>query len=392
MANKKRKEKTQPSSVCRVNKNSNYTVMSNFHLRSRTLGLKAVGLLSKVLSLTDEWDYSIAGLASICKEGETAIKSALAELKDRGYLTVTKLKPNQTKSGRIEYVYDFYEYSAKDDPNSPEYDDGSDKKNDNIEKNGDSTGNVENSKKIYFQEAEKQGIENLPLEILPVEIQPTENQGQLNNNNKIPKKELLSNQITINQSFQPQTSNSQSFQHSGINPIDEIERIQSLKEKREETEYYIKYNIEYDWYESFFADIKDNSDERGKITYAATMSEIDMILEIIVNAICTEKKTIRIGKEDKCQSVVESRYKKLKMKHIEYALKCLMLNTKNIKNPISYLQTVLYNASFTCDFAESNELKNIDPALFIPEQFHNEEFKEKYYENTAFRPKKHNDW
>lgn len=108
MAYKKKTEKTQPSSVCRVNKNSNYTVMSNFHLRSKTLGLKAVGLLSKVLSLTDEWDYSVAGLASICREGETAIKSALAELKDRGYLTVTKLKPNQTKSGRIEYVYDFY--------------------------------------------------------------------------------------------------------------------------------------------------------------------------------------------------------------------------------------------------------------------------------------------
>ncbi|MDE6789803.1 MAG: hypothetical protein K2J47_10860 [Ruminococcus sp.] len=208
----------------------------------------------------------------------------------------------------------------------------------------------------------------------------------------ISKKELLSNQVTINQSSQPQTSNPQSFQQSGKYPIDEIERIQSLKEKREETEYFIKQNIEYDLYESFFADIEDNSNERGKITYVASMSEFDMILEIIVNAICTEKKTIRIGKEDKCQYVVESRYKKLETKHIEYALKCLMLNTKDIKNPISYLQTVLYNASFTCDFVESNELKNIDPALFISEQFHNEEFKEKHYEHTAFRPTKRNDW
>ncbi len=58
----KKIEKTQPSSVCRVNKNSNYTVMSNFHLRSKTLSLKAVGLLSKVLSLIDEWDYVEYGL------------------------------------------------------------------------------------------------------------------------------------------------------------------------------------------------------------------------------------------------------------------------------------------------------------------------------------------
>ena len=60
----------------------------------------------------------IAGLTSICKEKETAIKAALDELKEWGYLTVTKLMPNQTESGRIEYVYDFYEYSEKDKPDA----------------------------------------------------------------------------------------------------------------------------------------------------------------------------------------------------------------------------------------------------------------------------------
>lgn len=91
------KSRTSNSSVCRVHKNANYTVMSNYHLQSRNLSLKAIGLLSKVFSLPDDWDYSIAGLTCICKENETAIKSALNELKEWGYLTVTKLMPSETK-------------------------------------------------------------------------------------------------------------------------------------------------------------------------------------------------------------------------------------------------------------------------------------------------------
>lgn len=93
----------------RVNKTKNYTVMSNYHFKDKTLSLKAKGLLSQMLSLPDDWDYSIAGLCAINKESKPAITSALNELKQAGYLVVTKLMPDQTKSGRIEYVYDIYE-------------------------------------------------------------------------------------------------------------------------------------------------------------------------------------------------------------------------------------------------------------------------------------------
>lgn len=95
--------------IFKVNKTSNYTVMSNYHLRDKSLSLKGKGLLSVMLSLPSEWDYSIAGLASILKENITAVKSALEELKATGYLKVTKLYANQTSSGHIEYVYDVYE-------------------------------------------------------------------------------------------------------------------------------------------------------------------------------------------------------------------------------------------------------------------------------------------
>ena len=180
-AKKSKKNKTTASSVCRVNKNANYTVMSNYHLRSTNLSLKAIGLLSKVLSLPENWDYSISGLTAICKEKETAIKAALDELKHWGYLVVTKLMPNETNSGRIEYVYDFYEYSEKDTPDADQNDD------DTYDEDGDvSTVSVKKAP----QGAEKQGIENLPLEILPIEIQAVENRRQLNKD--ISSKDVLS--------------------------------------------------------------------------------------------------------------------------------------------------------------------------------------------------------
>lgn len=72
--------------VMRVEKNRNYTTMSNYHLRDTSLSLKAIGLLSKILSLPEEWDYTVAGLAEICKEGKDAIRSALEELEKAGYI------------------------------------------------------------------------------------------------------------------------------------------------------------------------------------------------------------------------------------------------------------------------------------------------------------------
>ena len=96
-------------SVFRVNRNKNYTTMSNYHLKDKNISLKAKGLLSTMLSLPDNWGYSIEGLASISKESSKSIKIILDELKEFGYLIITKLLPNETKTGRIEYIYDIYE-------------------------------------------------------------------------------------------------------------------------------------------------------------------------------------------------------------------------------------------------------------------------------------------
>ena len=90
--------------VFRVEKNRNYTVMSNVHLKDRGISLKAKGLLSVILSLPEDWNYTTRGLAAICKEGVDSIGAALRELESAGYLARHRLRD---KSGRIsdtEYV------------------------------------------------------------------------------------------------------------------------------------------------------------------------------------------------------------------------------------------------------------------------------------------------
>lgn len=95
--------------VFKVEKTKNFTIMSNHHLQNKNLSLKAKGLLSYMLSLPSDWDYSLAGLVANSKESKTSIRNALNELKENHYLSVTKLYPNQTESKKIEYVYNIFE-------------------------------------------------------------------------------------------------------------------------------------------------------------------------------------------------------------------------------------------------------------------------------------------
>ena len=93
--------------VYRVNKTRGYTVMANFHLRDKNLSLKAVGLLSKMLSFNDGWKFSTRGLASICKEGPDAILSALRELESCGYLV--RHRQRDAKGRMSNTVFEIYE-------------------------------------------------------------------------------------------------------------------------------------------------------------------------------------------------------------------------------------------------------------------------------------------
>ncbi len=90
--------------VFRIERTRDYTVMSNHHLRNANLSLKAKGLLSMMLSLPEDWNYTTRGLAKICKEGVDAIGAALRELEAAGYIVRHKLRDSQGRISDTEYI------------------------------------------------------------------------------------------------------------------------------------------------------------------------------------------------------------------------------------------------------------------------------------------------
>ena len=98
--------------VFRVERNNNYTVMSNYHLRDKHLSLKAKGLLSQILSLPEDWDYTLAGLAQINAEGKDAIRAAIVELEKAGYVYRHQTTDKNGKFSANEYIIREYPASA----------------------------------------------------------------------------------------------------------------------------------------------------------------------------------------------------------------------------------------------------------------------------------------
>lgn len=90
--------------VIRVEKTDDYTSMSNFHLRDKRLSLRAIGLLSKILSLPPEWDYTVSGLAAICKEGRDAVRATLIELETAGYVVRQQTHTEAGTFGKNDYI------------------------------------------------------------------------------------------------------------------------------------------------------------------------------------------------------------------------------------------------------------------------------------------------
>ena len=106
--------------VFRIEKTRDYTVMSNHHLKDRTLTLKSKGLLSMMLSLPDEWNYTTRGLAAICREGVDSIGAALKELENHGYIRRTQLRDEKGKITDTEYViYEMPQCEPSSSPGTP---------------------------------------------------------------------------------------------------------------------------------------------------------------------------------------------------------------------------------------------------------------------------------
>ena len=102
----------------RVNKTKDYTIMANHHLKNRDLSLKAKGLLSVMLSLPEDWHFTVHGLVSICKEGRDSISGAVRELEEAGYIVRHRLRDKEGHINGLEYI--IYETPQKPECNGPD--------------------------------------------------------------------------------------------------------------------------------------------------------------------------------------------------------------------------------------------------------------------------------
>lgn len=280
----------------KVQKNSNYTVMSNHHLRDKRLTNSERGLLSLMLSLPEDWDYTVNGLAYICNETQHSIRKDVQGLEKAGYLKRKRVRDEQGKLRGTEYWV--YEEPQLADEQSEQPEEKA----------------VKASCKKQTQESrEPKKPENKPFSPnceKPTLVLPTlVNRTQIN-------KDIISKDI-INKE-----SNLVISEQTGQDEI----------ELREETRSVIEDNIDYEVL----------TEEYGE-------AEVDELVDLMVDTVCTKREEVRVAREDIPAEVVKARLMKIHEGHIRYVLDRMSSNTTKVHNIKAYLLTALYNAPITID-------------------------------------------
>ncbi len=285
--------------VFRVERNKGYTVMSNHHLRNRELSLKAKGLLSQMLSLPEDWDYTLAGLSHINREKIDAIREAVKELERAGYIVRSRERDEKGRLRGAAYVI----YEQPQTPPVPDY-----------------------------PTLENPTLDNPTLEN-PMQEKPTlENPTQLNKDiqkTDLPKKEKSNTDLSSTDSI-PILSPYPSPQEAAEPPERKgAEMTQSAYEIYEEI---IKNNISYDILKQ---DMKFDGDR------------LDELVDLMLETVCTRRKTIRIAGDDYPAELVKAKFMKLDSEHIRFVLDCMRENTTKIRNIKQYMKAALFNAPST---------------------------------------------
>ena len=274
--------------VFRIEKTRDYTVMSNYHLRDMSLSLKAKGLLSLMLSLPENWDYTMKGLARICKDGIDSISGGIRELEAHGYLIRSRVRSANGQLGSIEYT-------ILEQPKAP-------------------------------SPTQEKPIRENPVQANPMLDAPIqENPAQLNKeeSSNYPSKTDLS----ITQGSSPIPSSPPTPREKGRIGQDRMRERESYRE-------IILENIDYDIL------TQDEKLDRDRL---------DELVELMVDTVCSNREMIRIAGDDYPAEVVKSRFLKIDSSHIEYVLERMRENTTYVRNIKKYLLAALYNAPVTMD-------------------------------------------
>ena len=282
--------------VFRVERNTGYTVMSNHHLRNKELSLKAKGLLSQMLSLPEDWDYTLAGLSYINREKIDAIREAVRELERAGYIQRSRERDEKGRLRGTDYI--IYEQP----PN------------------------------LDLPTLENPTLGNPTLEN-PTQEKPTlENPMQLNKDiqkTDLSKKEKSNTDLSSNHSIPILSPNPSPLREETAEPEWKGTEAADAYSVYEEI---IKDNIEYDYL------IQDRYLDRDRI---------EEILALILETVCTKRRTIRIAGDDHPAELVKAKFMKLNSEHIRFVLDCMQENTTKIRNIKQYMKAALFNAPST---------------------------------------------
>ena len=286
--------------VFRVERNTGYTVMSNHHLRNKELTLKAKGLLSQMLSLPEDWDYTLKGLSFINREQIDAIREAVRELERAGYIVRSRERDGKGRLRGADYVI----YEQPQLPPAPD-----------------------------LPTLENPTLENPTQENPPLEKPTQENPTQLN-------KDIPKTNLPTKEKSNTDLSSTHSIPFHSPNPSPlEGQAAAPPERKRKEA------NDAYRVYEEI---IKDNiSYDILKQDMLYDHDRLDEVVDLILETVCTRRKTIRIAGDDYPAELVKSKFMKLDSEHIRFALDCMRENTTKIRNIKQYLRAVLFNAPST---------------------------------------------
>ena len=328
-------------SVIRVAKIKGYTVMSNYHLRDKELSCKACGLLSRMLSLPEEWDYTTQGLASICKEGVTAISAILRELEEHGYLVRVRKRNDKGQLAEMEYIIyetprlnpsrsrqpDALEEPADCCPESPENcledlpEDCPDGCPDEV-----------------FESPETEADLCVPpaREIHAQEVPSQDGRGQTN-------KEILNTQKTITdslsvRSFSPSVNARGDEENAPMDEPVENSHEEGTDGRTEEC-------------------VPERAREqiRRQIDYALLCDrvnrvQLDELVEIMLEVAMNRSPTIRLSREEEYPAAyVRERFRKITSEHVEKVFEGIRENAGRVKNVKAYLLAALFNAVSTID-------------------------------------------
>lgn len=285
--------------VFRVVKTKNYTMMSNQHLKDKRLTLKAKGLMSVMLSLPENWDYTLRGLSAISREGVDAISEAVKELERSGYVIRNRKRDERGRLSGTEYlIYEDCHMNSQPAPDAPK-----------PEKPKRENPRLENP------------VQEKPVQENPKQEKPEqENPAQLNTNSQRTKKSKTDISRT-HQSIYPAKPEA-AGRPDGMDRIGLIDAYSKI----------IKENIEYDCMVSRY----------GK-------ERLDETVELMLEVVLSNRPYIRIAGDDFPREVVKSRFLKINSGHLEYVFDCIDKNTTKVGNIKAYLLAALYNAPATMD-------------------------------------------